>query len=79
LEIGSLDAVVPEGGDVEQQQPRPGRTYRRQAVELAERLVAAPLALRVRRVQVVVRQAEGKARPDLCEPARHQTVVNLDT
>ena len=67
-----------EGGDVEQQRPGACRTHRRQIVELSERLVASPLALGVCSVQVVVAQAEGNARSDLSEPARDQTVVDLD-
>ena len=67
-----------EGGDVEQQRPGARRTHRRQTVELAERLVASPLALGVCSVQVVVAQAEGNTRSDLSEPARDQTVVDLD-
>jgi len=45
----------------------------------AERLVAAPLILGVRRDQVIIGEAQGDTRADLGEPARHQPVVDLDT
>ena len=41
--IGHLDTVQSEGGDIEQQRPSARRPHDREAVELAERLVAPPL------------------------------------
>ena len=48
-----LDAVEAERGHVEQQRPAAGRAYDRQAVELAQRLVAPALPFGVRARQVV--------------------------
>jgi hypothetical protein len=76
--VRDLLAIEPEHGDVEQERPRSSRSDGGEAVELAQSLVAPPLALRVRFVQVIVGQAERNPGPDLGEPARHEAVVDLD-
>jgi hypothetical protein len=74
---GGIGAVEAERGDVEQGRPASRRPDDREAVELAHRLVAAALPLRVGRDQVVVAGPQRLARPDLGEAAGHQPVVDL--
>jgi hypothetical protein len=75
--VRDLNAVESQCCDIEEQGPGSCRADRWQTVELTKRLVAPPLTLGVREVEMVVGQAKSDPRTDLVEPARRETVVDL--
>src|SRR5207244_3137958 len=76
--VGDLRAVESQRCDVEEERPASCRAYGWKAAELAHRLVASSLPLRVRSGESVVGDRERDARADLVEAARHESVVDVD-
>ena len=75
--IRHLAGVEAERGDVEEERPAASRGYRRKAVELPKRLVAAALPFGVRGRQAVGRLLERHPRPDLGEATGQQPAVDV--